>query len=356
MLSTKGEPASSISSVRGDVPPFVPHRLLRGAHSQTIAAGYLPGRRVALGSEAHRVVLTDGDALSVLESIPANWKREGPIAILVHGLAGCAQSPFVRRTADRLLAGGVRVVRMNLRNAGSGFGLARGTYHAGRVEDLRAVASWTAERAPGSPIAFVGFSLGGCLVLNLAASAAERPVEGLDCVLAASPPLDLRQCCDRIRQPELRLYDRNFVRSLRKQVKRLHRRFPDLGEVDWGRVRTLYDFDDRYTAPRHGFQDAEDYYERNSSGPRVPEIRLPGLIVHAEDDPFIPSGPLRRVQCHGCLELELVPAGGHLGFIAQQPWGPDRRWLEARLTAWLLSRWGLRRLDRPSVPDRKRPT
>jgi predicted alpha/beta-fold hydrolase len=162
--------------------------------------------------------------------------------------------------AARLVGLGIRVVRMNLRGAGSGFGIARSTYHSGRTEDLRAVAEWIAQRAPGSPIALVGFSLGGNLVLKLVAEAAEQPLDGLDCVLAANPPLDLAACCRHLQRPENRVYDRNFVRLLGVEVNRLHSRFPELGLIDLAGAETLFEFDDLYTAPRNGFRDADDYY------------------------------------------------------------------------------------------------
>src|SRR5262245_34195822 len=124
------------------VPPFEPHPLLRGGDVQTIAGRYLPGRRIQLHSTYHELALEDGDRLALLESIPAGWSEGAPAAVLVHGLSGCARAPYVVRLADRLVRLGVRVVRMNLRGAGAGFGLARGIYHSGRSEDVRAVAEW----------------------------------------------------------------------------------------------------------------------------------------------------------------------------------------------------------------------
>src|SRR5207245_2844213 len=149
-----------------------------------------------------------------------------------------------------------------LRGAGAGFGLARGIYHAGRSEDLRRVAAWMARRASGSPIALVGFSLGANLVLKLAAEATEQPLERLDSVVAANPPIDLAACCRQIQRPENRFYDRNFVRQLRRDIARLHAVFPDLGPVDLPERLTLYEFDHLYTAPRNGFSGAADYYAR----------------------------------------------------------------------------------------------
>lgn len=302
-------------------------------------ARYLPGPRVRFPSVEHELPVDGTDRLSLLESVPEGWTAGQPAAVLVHGLGGCARAPYVQRVAWRLLRLGVRVVRMNLRGAGSGFGMARGIYHAGRSDDVRKVIEWLAARGPGSPVALVGFSLGANMALKLAAEAADTPVAGLDAVLAANPPIDLSACTLRIQQPKNRIYDRNFVRLLRAEVGRLHAAFPDLGPVDLGQVRTLYEFDDRYTAPRNGFEGARDYYARSSAGPLIPRITLPGLVIHAEDDPFIPPEPFRSTAFPPGLALELIPHGGHLGYLSRERWGGDHRWLDGRLVAWLASRW-----------------
>jgi predicted alpha/beta-fold hydrolase len=322
------------------VPEFEPHPWVRNGHAQTIVGRFWPGPRVRLPATYSEIDAGEGDRLAVLESTPPEWVPGSPVALLVHGLAGCARAPYVVRLAARLMRMGVRVVRMNLRGAGAGFASARGIYHAGRTEDLRRVAEWIAQRAPRSPLALIGFSLGANLVLKLAAEAVDQPLEGLDCVLAANPPLDLAACCQHIQRPENRLYDRNFVALLRTEVARLHRIFPDLGPVDLPQELTLYDFDDLYTAPRNGFSGAIEYYARSSAGPLIPRITIPGLVVHAADDPFIPVDSFDRVEFPDGLALELIPFGGHLGYLSRTCWWGDRRWLDARFAAWLTARWG----------------
>jgi uncharacterized protein len=341
MKSTQRKIPPSEAETGAGVPPFDPPPWLRAAHAQTVVGRFLVNGNMRLESKGHVIEFDDGDRIYVLESTPARWAAGDPAAVLIHGLAGSADSAYIVRFARRLVRMGVRVVRMNLRGAGRGAGLARKIYHAGRSDDVRRVFDWLARRAPGSPIALAGFSLGGNLALKLAAEAADEPVAGLDCVLAANPPIDLQACTEAMRRPENRIYDWNFVRWLRAEVTRLHRRFPDLGRPDLKHVRSLYEFDDRYTAPRNGFSGAADYYARCSTVSLIPRITVPGLVVHATDDPFIPAAPFLCARFPATLRLELTTGGGHLGFVSRRPWQGDRRWLEARLATWLADRWGI---------------
>jgi predicted alpha/beta-fold hydrolase len=228
---------------------------------------------------------------------------------------------------------------MNLRGAGAGFGLSQRFYHAGLTEDVRHVGEWLGTNATGSPWALVGFSLGANLVLKLAAEAPSHPLPGFDCVLAANPPIDLAACCRQLARPANRLYDLSFVSALRREVRRLHASYPELGPIDRVRASSVYEFDDVFTAPRNGFAGAEDYYARSSAGPLIPQIEVAGLVIHAADDPFIPASLFEGVRFPRQLEWELVSAGGHLGYVSRRPWQGDHRWLDARLAAWLAERW-----------------
>ena len=339
-----------------EFPPFEPPPWLRGPHAQTIIARYWPWPRLRIASKYVEVAVEDGDRISLLDSSPDGWKPGDPAAILVHGLGGNARSPYIVRVARKLADRGVRAVRMNLRGAGAGFGSARRFYHSGKTEDLRAAAGWLADRAAGSPIALIGFSLGANLVLKLAGEAADEPLPGLDCVVAANPPLDLDACCRFISRPGSRVYDQAFVKLLRAEVARLHAAFPDLGPIDLSATTSLLDFDDHYTAPRNGFADAADYYARSSAGPMVARIAVPGLVIHAVDDPFIPAEPFRNLAFPAHLALELIPRGGHLGYLSRTRWRGDRRWLDARILAWLSARWTLEPIEGPADrPGRSTP-
>ncbi len=318
--------------IADELPRFEPPGWLRGGHAQTIVGRYWPNLRPHPPTTSHELTLPDGDRLLLLESTPAGWNPSRPSAMLVHGLAGCSGSAYVVRLTDRLFRSGIRVIRVNLRGAGRGFGMSRGIYHAGRSDDLGVVVDWMRDNAPDSPVATVGFSLGANLVLRLAAEAGPKR---LACVVAANPPIDLAACARRMCEPENRLYDWNFVRWLRSTVGRLHQRFPDLGPTGLDGVRTLYEFDDRYTARRNGFASAEDYYQRCSLVATLGQIEVPGLIVHAMDDPFVPHEPFLHAERRPSLKLELVAHGGHLGYVSRRPWQGDRRWLETRILSFV---------------------
>jgi uncharacterized protein len=322
------------------VPQFEPHPFWKGPHAQTILGRYVGSECLKkLPARSHQVVLPDGDRLLVLESVPPGWETPMPAALLVHGLAGSANVNYMVRVSRRLLRLGVRVVRINLRGSGDGFGLARQIYHAGRSDDLREVARWLHARIESSPIALIGFSLGANLVLKAGIEAADQPLDGVDCLLAANAPIDLIHCARQMQLTENRVYNWNFVRWLRAMVDRLHHLFPELGPSGLEGVRMLYEFDDRYTAPRAGFASAHDYYTRCSLKNSLGRITLPGLVVHAMDDPFIGAEPFLNIEKPGALAVELVRHGGHLGYLSRTPWMGTRRWLDSRLVTWLGEHW-----------------
>jgi predicted alpha/beta-fold hydrolase len=325
------------------IPSFEPHQFLPSGHLQTILSRYLPGSRTRLRSVDRRIRLEDGDELVIHDSVGMSWTPGRPMVLLVHGLGGDASGIELLRLGARLVKNGVRVVRMNLRGAGPGFGLARKLYSGASHVDVRDVAAWMAETSPKSPIGLVGFSLGANLVLNLAGESFDRPVENLDCVLAAGAPIDLAACARWMEHPARRFYDRQFLYTVIPEVQRLHARFPELGRVNLSSIRSMLEFDRLYTAPRNGFPSVSTYHEKCSPIGTIHQIRVPGLVIHAADDPFIPLEPFESVRFPNQLQLEILPTGGHLGFISQEAWAGDHRWLVSRMAVWLADRWGLSR-------------
>jgi predicted alpha/beta-fold hydrolase len=301
---------------------------------QTLLGHWLPGKRFKYPSRPHPVHLADGDCVVLHDSLPEGWQPGGRIAVLIHGLCGSHESPPVGRLARRLLPQGVRVVRLDLRGCGHGAGLTRRLYHGGCSEDVRAALAEVHSWAPDSPLLLAGVSLGGNIALKLAGEAADHPVPGLAGVAAVAPPIDLERCAVLLSQRRNRIYERHFVRGLLRQVRHVGA-LPGEPPVQFPRKLTLRLFDDLFTAPRHGFTDALDYYRRCSSFPLIPRISVPGLILTARDDPFIAVEPFLELVAPAHLEVRILEHGGHLGFLGWDGAG-GIRWAERRVADWLV--------------------
>jgi predicted alpha/beta-fold hydrolase len=315
---------------------FRPFPLLKNPHVQTLLGHWLPGKRLRHPSRPQRVGLPDGDCVVLHDSLPAGWQPGDRVALLVHGLCGSHQSPGIQRLARLLLPLGVRVVRLDLRGCGHGAGLTQRLYHGGCSDDVRAAATEVHSWAPDSPLLLAGVSLGGNIVLKLAGEAAGRPVPGLAGVAAVAPPIDLERCAALLAQRRNRMYERHFLRGLLGQARQV-RSLPGVPPVRFPRKLTLRLFDDLFTAPRHGFADALDYYRRCSSLPLLPRIGVPGLVLTARDDPFIAVEPFEQLQPPAPLEVRIVEHGGHLGFLGWDGAG-GIRWAERRVAEWVARR------------------
>jgi len=312
---------------------FRPLPFLRNPHAQTLLGHLMPGPRLAFPTRVRTVALVDGDLLAVHENVPPGWRDGQGIVILVHGLGGSHRSGYILRLAKRFLQHGCRVLRVDLRGAGAGAGLARRTYHAGCSGDLRAVVLDVHQRDPGSEMVLVGMSLGGNIVLKLAGEAASDPVPGLRAVAAVGPPIDLERCAFLMsRRP---FYDRYFARNLVKQVRWHQRHFPEVSLPQFPRRLIMRQFDDLLTAPRWGFTDALDYYRRASALPVLSQVRVPAFILTARDDPFIAVESFEDLAGVNGLEVHIAEHGGHLGFLGRDGAG-GFRWAERRVFEWVL--------------------
>ena len=322
--------------IAGDRNTFRPHPLLRGGHAQTLAGVYLPGERFTYRARQHLVTLADGDRIVLHDDCPIGWQMGHRVALLIHGLSGCHCSGYMVRVATRLEREGVRVFRMDLRGCGAGVGLARQPYHSGRSEDAAAALEKIAELCPGSPAALIGFSLGGNIALKLLGELGDAHCGHLDTAVAICPPFDLLPAVEQLHRYQNRLYELYFVRRLVGQVHERQRAMPDLPAVEMRRMpRSLFEFDDVFTAPVCGFERAVNYY-RQASAIRVCDgIRLPVLVIAAQDDPLVPVAPLERLRDRPGVELEITRHGGHLGFVGWRE--GNRRWLDSRIVDWVTS-------------------
>lgn len=317
-----------------NVLPFHPLPLIGRPHLQTILASSIrlvsepPSKTIA-------VAVDDGDELGVEISTPSTWRPEEPTVVLIHGLCGCHRSAYLVRMARKLYRRGVRAVRMNLRGCGSGRGLARRPYHSGQSGDALAVLNFLLQDTPASPTSLVGFSLGGNIALKLAGELGERGTELLQRVIAVCPPANLDACSALIDSPRNRLYSWHFVSILRDNVADRQRLFPSLPAVELPKRLTLRQFDELYTAPQCGFEDAADYYRQSSSAQFVPRISIPTTILFADDDPVIDTAVFVDTPLPRNVDVVHVANGGHMGFLGVPGSPGGYRWLDSQLLDWL---------------------
>lgn len=309
---------------------FRPAWWLSSAHLQTVWQT-LFRRRPAIPLRRERLELPDGDFVDLAWTA----RDTGPVAVVLHGLEGSVESPYASGTLNALARHGWRGVLMHFRGcSGEPNRLDRG-YHSGDTADLEHLVTLLRAREPRTPLAAVGYSLGGNVLLKwLGERGARAP---LCAAVAVSVPFVLGRVADRLDHGLSRLYQWWLLNSMRAGLRRKFARRPapiDLGAMR--RWRTFRSFDDHVTAPLHGFTDAEDYYRRSSSRPFLRSIRVPTLIVHARDDPFMdPDVIPDPEELSPTTTLELSEGGGHVGFVTgANPWKP-RYWLDERIPAFL---------------------
>jgi uncharacterized protein len=312
---------------------FEPHPLLRNPHAQTVASTYWPRQFPRLPTSTRREFETEPGTKILGE---CNWQpepRQCPTLVMVHGLEGSSQSGYMQGLAERAFLGGWNAVRLNQRNCGGTEHLTPTLYHSGLSGDYRAVLQELVVRDALPGIFFLGYSMGGNLVMKMAGelgAAAPRELLGIACV---SPSMDLAVCADAIARPVNILYQQFFVTRLKSRMRRKATLFPGKFDLEPLKgVRTIRDFDDVITARYCGFQDASDYYERSSALRVAADIRVPTFILTAQGDPFIPYASFANsaLAANACVELIAPEHGGHCAFISRHK-GDARFWAEARV-------------------------
>ncbi len=314
------------------VDAFVPASRLAGGHRMTLYTWARPRYFPNLPSPEVRLFDVASDARVLAH---CHWQpepRQHPTVIALHGLEGSSGAHYMRGLADKAYAAGFNAVLLNQRNCGGTEHLSEGLYHSGLSADPAGVIEELVELDGLTSIAVVGYSLGGNVALRLAADhAPDGPGGALRAVCAVSPTMDLARCVEALERPSNLLYELNFVRNLKRRMRRKARAWPgryDLTALK--QVRTVRGFDEAYTAPHHGFRDADDYYYRASSLRVIDRIRVPTLIVSAQDDPFVPPDQFEDplITENRALTLALTPCGGHCGFVAEPTTGFDGYWAE----------------------------
>jgi uncharacterized protein len=325
---------------------FVPRRWLRNGHLQTLAGNYLP-RRLVLPEPEPLLVEVEGpvegygpsQVLCHCHWQPAAVRRQRLTLVLVHGLEGSSQSQYIVGNTARALAAGLNVVRMNMRTCGGTDDLSPTIYHSGRSGDVGRVVETIVREQSLEAVALVGYSMGGNLVLRWAGEVSGNPPRHLNAVVGVSPLMDLAPSSAALHRPQNRMYEWHFLRSMIARVRRRMEMYPRIyAGAAVERIRSMRDFDGEIVARYGGFADADDYYYSVASSKYAAVLRVPTLIVHSLDDPFIRMLPETRAALLANPRVTLVETqrGGHCAFLAPVTAGDDGRWAEAMLLGFLL--------------------
>ena len=311
---------------------FSPAWWLRGPHLQTLWSQYF--RRLRLPEmRLERLPTPDGDSVFL-------YHRDGdpgrPRLFLLHGLEGSVRSHYVQGFARGAADRGWNFTLVVFRGCGPEFNTAPRMYHSGETSDLRLALDSLVGRQPEESIFLAGVSLGGNVLLKYLGENPAGVPRQVAAAAGVSVPFDLEKGSRHLQRGFARVYDRHFLKSLRRKALRKLAQHPGLFDRDRAlAARTIEDFDDAVTGPIHGFAGSNDYYSRSSAINFIRRIDIPTLLLSAQDDPFLPATVLDQVRSIATsnprLKVEFTRHGGHVGFISGHiPFRPIH-WAESRV-------------------------
>ena len=290
---------------------------LPGGHLQTIAAALAPAPRVAFSRE--RWDTPDGDFVDVDWAGDSGAKR---LLVLFHGLEGSSRSHYAGAIAAQAASRGWRFALPHFRGCSGVLNRLPRAYHSGDSDEV----DWILRRfaQDGAHLYAAGVSLGGNALLKWLGERGAEATQLLRRAAAVSAPIDLAASGAALdRGFNRRTYTRLFLTTLKaKAFAKLALNQLQLDPRRLARARTLHEFDDMFTAPLHGFRDADDYWARASSAPWLARIEVPTLMLNARNDPFLPAAALERAarEASGAVMLEFPRSGGHAGFPGRDRW------------------------------------
>jgi predicted alpha/beta-fold hydrolase len=309
-----------------------------GGHVQTLYAWAKPRRFPSLPTPVERLFDVTDDARVLAHCHWHEPAEDHPTLLLLHGLEGSSSAHYMRGMAEKAWGAGWNVVRLNQRNCGNTEHLSRGLYHSGLTDDPLFVI-WDIIATEGiRQVAVAGYSLGGNLALKLAGELGDHAPRELIAVCAVSPTMDLAACVKALERRSNLAYEFNFVRNLKARMRRKAAARPGEFTLDaLRRVWTVRQFDEAYTAPHHGFRDAADYYHRASALRVIANIRVPTLVLTAEDDPFVPTGAFHHgdVRRNPQVTVVVTRHGGHCAFLEHAANGYDGYWAEREIVRFV---------------------
>jgi predicted alpha/beta-fold hydrolase len=312
---------------------FEPHPLVRNPHVATVMAAFWPRKLSHLPAATDRLFEVEPGTRLLAK---CHWQRDPqrhPTLVLIHGLEGSSESRYILGIAEKGFVSGFNILRMNQRSCGGTEHLTPTLYNAGLTGDYRAVLQELIERDALPDIFFAGYSMGGNLVLKMAGELGPYAPQELRGVCAVCPGLDPAASSDAIAQPRNFLYERHFLFSYRRRLRCKAKLFPERYSIDdMARYRSLREWDEAITAPASGYHDAADYYYRTSALRVVAGIRVPTLIITAQDDPIVPFASFcdPGILENPFITLIATQYGGHCAFITRYA-GDERFWAEPRV-------------------------
>lgn len=286
---------------------------LSSGHLQTIIPTLF--RRVrGVSYVRERITTPDDDFLDL------DWSRIGArrLALVSHGLEGDSRRHYMLGMVRALNRGGWDALAWNYRGCSGEPNRKVRSYHSGATDDLQTVISHATGQSVYQEIVLVGFSLGGNITLKYLGEKGERIDSRIKKAVAISVPCDLAGSAEQLARPSNFLYMRRFLRMFRRKIRAKMELLPGrIDDAGFERIKNFRQFDDRYTAPIHGFKNAEDYWQQCSSRFYLAAIRIPALLLNAENDPFLTAEcfPYQEAREHSCLFLETPRSGGHVGFM-----------------------------------------
>src|SRR5258708_15213005 len=325
--------SASILDMKISVPEFEPHPLLKNGHFMTIAAAFVPRRFDIPHAEARLFQVDPESRLLAHCQWQPEKRKDAPVIVIVHGLEGSSDGNYVRGIAEKAFHRGFHVVRMNQRNCGGTEALTPTLYNSGMSGDYRSVFEELSNTDGFEQIFFAGYSMGGNLVTKMAGEFGAAVPKALRGVCAVCPALDLAACADALERMDNYFYQRRFVNGLMSRYARKHKMLPDRYPIAGLRpVRTVRQFDDVITAPQFGYRDAQDYYDNVGAKRVAAQIRVPALLITAQDDPFVPYASFLAAKIGENPAIQFVAAqhGGHCRFISKHS-GSERFWAEQRI-------------------------
>lgn len=324
---------------------FVPHPLLVSPHLMTIVPTFIPRARMPhhLPAAARAVIeVASGSSVLTYVHLQPNHK-ERPTLLIVHGLEGSSESSQVMGLARKAMSQDMNVVRMNLRNCGGTLHLSNTLYNGGMSADVISVVRHVQKAFDLKEIFLAGFSLGGNIILKAAGELGEDAIGLFAGVCAISPSIDLNASVESMSKGINKIYELHFLRGLAAKIRQKSVLFPDKYDTEKLKlVKTIKDFDDIFTAPDGGYDDADNYYFKASSIHCIERIRVPTLIIASKDDPIVPFESFLSDKLKTPFVTLLTPEwGGHSGFLGARSEATgrdlsDKFWAEHRVVAFCL--------------------